>query len=214
MKIQSIPVGAFEVNCWLLANQDQEAIIIDPGADAPLIENCIQKMRLDIKGYLITHGHMDHISALAALSTKYPAPIRIHPSDAIWAFSPSNQMPPYYAPPQPPPDELLKADLTESRDNEIARLRFDVLETPGHSPGSVCLYFPEENTIFTGDTILAGSAGRTDFPGGNPADMHNSLKRFLSLPPKTVICSGHGPTSTLEEEMHTNPFLQNAQQSE
>jgi len=211
MKITSIPVGAFEVNCWILYNQRRDAIIIDPGADAPLIEASVQKMRLTVQGYLLTHGHMDHVSALAELAEKHPAPIRIHPADASWAFSPSNQMPPYYLSPKPPPEELLKADLVESTGNEIAGLQFDVLETPGHSPGSVCLHFPKEQTMFTGDTILAGSAGRTDFPGGSPDDMTQSLKRLLSLPPKTVICSGHGPASTLEEEMQMNPFLQEIQ---
>lgn len=210
MKITSIPVGAFEVNCWILSNQRKDAIIIDPGADAPLIEASIQKRRLNITGYLLTHGHMDHVSALADLCAKYPAPIRMHPSDATWAFSPSNQMPPYYTSPRPPPDDLLHADLTESTGNTMAGFLFDVLETPGHSPGSVCIYFPEAHVLFSGDTILAGSAGRTDFPGGSPADMKNSLKRLLSLPPKTMICSGHGPASKLEEEMQTNPFLQEA----
>ncbi len=192
-------------------NQRREAIIVDPGADAPLIEAWLQKMRLHVQGYLLTHGHMDHVSALATLVAKHPAPIRIHPADANWAFSSSNQMPPYYPAPTPPPEELLQADLVESTGNEMAGSLFNVLETPGHSPGSVCLHFINENTLFTGDTILAGSAGRTDFPGGSASDMKQSLKRLLSLPPKTVICSGHGPASTLEDEIQTNPFLQEFQ---
>ena len=210
MNITAIPVGAFEVNCWILSDTRRNAIIIDPGADAPLIEDTIKKKRLNISGYLITHGHMDHVSALAALSTTYPAPIRMHPSDATWAFSPTNQMPPYYPAPTPPPPGLLHPDLTESTDNEMGGFLFDVLETQGHSPGSVCLYFPGQSLMFTGDTILAGSAGRTDFPGGSAAAMQQSLKRLLAMPPKTRICSGHGPASTLEDETRTNPFLQDA----
>ncbi len=208
MKIKAIPVGAFEVNCWIISNYNRDAIIIDPGADAPLIEATIQKMRLNIKGYLLTHGHMDHLSALADVSTKYPAPIRIHPADATWAFSSANQMPPYYPEPPPPPEGLLHPDLTESTGNQMAGFTFDVIETPGHSPGSVCLYFSQQATLFTGDTIVAGSTGRTDFPGGSASDLQQSLKRLLELPPKTAICSGHGPASTLENELQTNPFLQ------
>lgn len=214
MKIKSIPVGAFGVNCWIVSNPKREAIVIDPGADAPLIEATISQMRLTVVGYLLTHGHMDHVSALAELLDKHPAPIRLHPADATWAFSEANQMLPYYPAPTPPPAELLHTDLVESTGNEMAGFTYDVLETPGHSPGSVCLYFVEENAIFTGDTILAGSAGRTDFPGGDAAALRASLKRLLHLPPKTSICSGHGQPSSLEHELLNNPFLQEAQSSE
>ena len=208
MKIQAIPVGAFDVNCWILSTPARHAVVFDPGTDAPLIANYLQKEHLEVKGYLITHGHMDHISALAPLCKDYPAPIRIHPRDAAWAFSPANQMLPYYPAPQAPPAERLHADLVESTGNRIVELSYDVIETPGHSPGCVCIHFPELGILFTGDTIFADSAGRTDFPGGNAEDQKRSLQRLRNLPPKTILYPGHGPSTTLETERHSNPFLQ------
>jgi hydroxyacylglutathione hydrolase len=207
MKIKNIAVGAFEVNCWIISNAQNQAIVIDPGAEPEILNAYIRKNHLSVNGYLVTHAHMDHISALAAMCTAFPAPIRMHPADAAWAFSSANQMVPYYAPPVMPPTEFLHADLTESRANRMGDFIYDVLETPGHSPGSVCLYFPTIETLFSGDTIVAGSAGRTDFPGGSAEDMARSLQRITQLPPKTRICPGHGPATTLAEEFDANPFL-------
>jgi hydroxyacylglutathione hydrolase len=210
MKIIPIPVGAFEVNCWILSNPNKQAIVIDPGAEPDTIHAHIQKKHLSVIGYLITHGHMDHISALAPLCSRHPAPIRMHPADAAWAFSAANQMQPYYAPPAAPPTQHLQPDLTESKDNQIGDFVFDIIETPGHSPGSVCIHFPTIETLFTGDTIVAGSAGRTDFPGGSASALHASLQRLRTMPATTKICAGHGPASSLEQEIRTNPFLQSA----
>ncbi len=157
--------------------------------------------------YLLTHGHMDHISALSDLSQKYPAPIRMHPKDAAWAFSPANQMPPYYHTPKFPQQGIL-ADLIESAENHAAGLSYKVLETPGHSPGSVCLYFPDHEILIAGDTLFAGSAGRTDLPGGDARQLQESLQRLVTLPDSVTIYPGHGPLSTIGCEKKNNPYLQ------
>jgi len=208
MNIHAIPVGAFEVNCWIISPAAQQAIVIDPGADAPRLAAYLDQAGCTVQGYLLTHGHMDHVSALAPLHRTHPAPIRIHPRDAAWAFSPSNQMPPYYDAPEAPPETSLHTDLTASSNNCLATISYDIIETPGHTPGSVCIHFPTGNALFTGDTLFAGSAGRTDFPGGNATDLKASLQRLLDLPPETRLFPGHGRPSTLAEEIRSNPFLQ------
>ena len=205
MKVHTIVVGAFAVNCHIVSCDRGRAMVIDPGDDAARIADAIRQQELQVVAYLITHGHMDHISALAELAALFPAPIGIHPKDAEWAFDSSNTMPPYDD--APARAVSLEHALT---DNEVwAQLGTEcrVLATPGHSPGGVCFHFPEAGMIFTGDTLFAGSVGRTDLLGGDDALLSQSLKRLASLPGHTVIFPGHGPKSTIAQEKKTNPFL-------
>lgn len=209
MNISSITVGAFEVNCWVLTTRQQKAVIIDPGADFSLIDAFLQKNNLCVCGYLLTHGHMDHISALAAISTKHPAPIHMHPADAEWAFSEANQMQPHYDVPKMPSAKLFHPDLTQSDARTLFDMEFEILETPGHSPGSICIHIPALKAMFTGDTLFAGSVGRTDFPGGNPQSLTASLLRIKQrIPAETELHPGHGSTTTLRQEILSNPFMQ------
>jgi glyoxylase-like metal-dependent hydrolase (beta-lactamase superfamily II) len=209
MQISAITVGAFEVNCWVLMTPQRKAVVIDPGADAAHIDNYLAKHGLEVCGYLVTHGHMDHISALAALCERHRAPIHMHPDDAKWAFTEGNQMQPYYDVPTAPPADLLHPDLTEIRRRTLFDIDFQILETPGHSPGSVCIYVPEITAMFTGDTLFAGSVGRTDFPGGNANQLQNSLRHMKeTVPVDTELHPGHGNTTTLAKEIKSNPFMQ------
>ncbi len=206
MKIWTIPVGAFAVDCYVLQGTGQQAIVVDPGDEAEAIAQRIHDKHLDITAYLLTHGHMDHISALAELQQQHPAPIHMHPADAEWAFTTMNQMPPYGVP-QMPPNGILP-DLRASQQHQVAGLTYDVIETPGHSPGSVCFYFAEQQILFSGDTLFAGSIGRTDLPGGNAQHMQQSLQLLQQLPPATQVYPGHGNRTSLKREQQYNPYLQ------
>jgi len=205
LTITKIVVGAFDTNCYVVRTKALDALIIDPGADAGAISKIISHCRLTVRAYLITHGHMDHISALEELWTQVKAPIAMHGSDAKWAFGESNQIPPYFSVPRRPGnlERILKGG-EKWNENDF---RYEVIATPGHSPGGVCFYFPEENILFSGDTLFQDSVGRTDLPGGDMKQLTNSLQILAALPPQTKVYPGHGPETTIAREIEFNPFL-------
>lgn len=206
MQIEQVVVGAFEVNCWLAAGGDNKAIVIDPGDDPGLIIETLQEKNWSVAAYFMTHAHMDHINALYAVHKKFPAPVAIHESDRKWAFTPQNTLPPFFLqPPQAPDAEFI--DLAEISSGTHAGLDWQIIHTPGHTPGGVCFLFPQENVLFSGDTLFAGSVGRTDLPGGHTKTLTASLKKLLELPDSTRIYPGHGPFTNLANEKRRNPFL-------
>ena len=205
MKIKSIPVGEYQVNCFILPGEDRRALIIDPGKDAPDILKLLKDEDLEVAAYLLTHGHMDHVSAVADIYDAMPAPIAIHPADATWAFLETNQHPPFYGPPRPP--AVIERELTDGSRWEESGLAYEIIATPGHTPGGVCIYFPAEQALFTGDTLFAGSVGRTDLPGGDSRILQESLKKLAALPPETKVFPGHGPATSIGHEKQTNFFL-------
>ncbi len=205
INIKKVVVGAFEVNCWIVWDESNNAIVIDPGADANKIEKAIEESGLSVAAYLLTHGHADHISALADISHKIPAELGIHPNDAKWAFTPQNSIPPFY--PQPATPEKIDRSLEDKQTWQDGNLNYEIIDTPGHTPGGVCFYFPAEKLLFCGDTLFKGSAGRTDLPGGDSRVLANSLKKLKQLPGETKVYSGHGPDSTIEHEIKTNFFM-------
>lgn len=205
MKVQAIPVGAYEVNCYVVSDDALKALVVDPGDDADVINQVIERARLSVCGYLITHGHMDHVSALAELAALHPAPIAMHPLDAAWAFSKANEMRPHYPAPQRPAE--IARLVADGQEWQEGTLRYRVLETPGHSPGGVCFHFAEEQVLFTGDTLFAGSVGRTDLTGGDDAKLNASLRLLARLPDRTTVFPGHGPKTTIGQEKATNPFI-------
>lgn len=204
MHVRSVLVGAFGVNCYVVWGEALRALVIDPGADPEAIADIIESKRLTVAAYLITHGHIDHVSALTPLAARFPAPIAMHPKDAAWAFSRVNAMPPYPAPTRPP---TIERPLADGQTYEDGGLKYQVIATPGHTPGGVCFHFPEAQVLFTGDTLFAGSVGRTDFPGGDDALLNASLRVLTSLPDATTVFAGHGPQSTIGQEKATNPFI-------
>lgn len=207
MEIHTIVVGEFEVNCFILHSHGSEAIVIDPGSDAGKIKATLQKHKLTPVVYLLTHGHVDHVSAVADLYAAFPATVGIHKTDANWAFSSENALPPFYPPPVRP-HEIARL-LDDQQEWTEAGLTYSVLTTPGHTPGSVCFYFKNESVLFTGDTLFAGSVGRTDLPGGNPRALAKSLTILNKLPDNTVVYTGHGPSTDIGKEKATNYFMQN-----
>ncbi len=205
MNVESIIVGPFEVNCYLAKDAASRlAVVVDPGADAEAVADRLRRAELTVACYLLTHGHVDHVSALAELADEFPAPAVMHPADARWAFESANRLEPYYAAPRRPsaavvfPENLrLTAGPWECR----------IIHTPGHSPGGVCYHFPEQNVIFTGDTLFQGTVGRTDLPGGDTRTLADSLRHLRGLPEATRMYPGHGPASTMAAEYDSNPFL-------
>lgn len=204
LKCERVVVGPFEANCWVLAGADDEAIVIDPGADSETIRRCLVSRKLHVAAYICTHGHMDHVSALADMQRRCPAPAAMHPEDARWAFTSANSMGSDY----PRPDvATIERPIREGSTFTDAGITWTVLETPGHTPGGVCIHIADSRMLFTGDTLFAGSVGRTDLPGGNGRVLSVSLKRLAGLPDKTTVCPGHGPETTIGEEKRSNYFL-------
>jgi glyoxylase-like metal-dependent hydrolase (beta-lactamase superfamily II) len=208
MNVQILSVGPFEVNCAIVWNDAKQALVIDPGCDAADIETVLQKNGLTVAAYLLTHGHADHLNALAELHTARPAPVYIHAEDFQWAFGQQNQILPYYPVPQKPAAEWIHPEV--SRHWKISGLEFQCLETPGHTPGGVCYYFEQEKAIFTGDTLFKGTCGRTDLPGGDGRVLAQSLKKLAALPDDVAVYPGHNESTTIGYEKETNFFMQQA----
>ena len=210
MDITRLVVGPLEVNCYLVRNQESGlAAVIDPGGDPErIIEQCEKAQATAV--YLInTHGHIDHIGANAHLKRTYPdAKLCIGTKDAPLLVEPTRNLPLQFGGPVEP----LAADvlLSEGDRLEVGGIVLEVLETPGHTPGSISLRAGDgENVVlFCGDLLFAGSVGRTDLPGGNMAQLRNSVQRkVFALPESTVILPGHGPETTVGQEKRTNPYV-------
>lgn len=213
MERKIVPVGAFAANCVVLWQAGGDACwIVDPGADAADIAAFCDEEGLRPALVALTHGHFDHIGGVTGLLAKWPGlPVHIAPGDAPWAFTPVNACAGAY--PTTARPATLVADLADGAELAAAGLSARVLATPGHTPGGVCLLFAGADgapLLLSGDTLFAGSCGRTDFPGGSPAQMAASLRRLAALPPATVVVPGHGGATTLARELASNPFLQQA----
>lgn len=207
MNIEPIFTGVFEEICYLVWDEGNQAVVFDPGHDADRIAQALEKHNLEVAAYVCTHGHADHINALAELHRSHPAPVAMHSNDLVWAFESINQIPPHYPVP-PRPDIEAFLPLESSKDWSFADLYFQCLETPGHTPGSCCIYFPESGILISGDTLFKGSCGRTDLPGGDGRQLRASLNTLKQLPDKTRVYPGHGPDTTIGIECATNFFMQ------
>ncbi len=196
-----MPVGAYEANCIILWD-GCVALVVDPGQDAEDILAFLSARGLELKAVLLTHGHFDHVGGIPGLLAANPGvPVYAHPSDWVMFGHPMNRNPPDY------PGTERPADLRDIRQImvDFPAFGFKVLETPGHTPGSVCI--KSGDLLLSGDTLFAGSCGRTDFPGGSMADMRKSLAALAGLPPGTAVVPGHGPSTTIGHEIANNPFM-------
>ena len=201
MERTTIQVGGFEVNCSILSENDK-AWIVDPGQEGDRIVKFLRERALSPQAILLTHAHFNHIGAIPALHAAYPdLPVCVHDNDRKVISHPLNQLPPEY-PPIGQPKNLSSLESLNSLEG------LEVLETPGHTPGGVCYYFKQEKMLFAGDTLFAGSVGRTDLPGGDMATLMASLKKLTALPDDTVVIPGHGMFTTIGDEKRGNPFLQ------
>jgi glyoxylase-like metal-dependent hydrolase (beta-lactamase superfamily II) len=207
MKLTAIPTGPFQEICYIVRNDERQALVFDPGHDEELILQALEKEKLEVEAYVCTHGHADHISALAAMHAARPAPIAMHGNDLAWAFSDINQIAPYYSVPlRPDVDDFLPLEST--KDWHLGHFFFQRMETPGHTPGSCCLLFPDSSMLIAGDTLFKGSCGRTDLPGGDPRQLRESLNKLKQLPDEVRVFPGHGPDTTIGVERATNVYMQ------
>lgn len=206
MKIENrttFQVGPYAVNCTILV-VNAKAWIVDPGAEALFLSAQLTKMKLPPAGILLTHAHFDHIGAINELQQRYGAiPVCLGEKDIPVLTHPYNQLPPEY------PAITLPENLIGLKDGEtVAGLKsVKVISTPGHTPGGVSYYFDDDKLLLSGDTLFAGSVGRTDFPGGDMGTLMASLEKLKALPSDTVVIPGHGPFTTIGDEKTSNPFL-------
>lgn len=201
MNIKILPVGLLETNCYLVhLPEKRQLYVIDPGGDAGEIVDAASSFAFDRAEILLTHAHVDHIAAAGEVAKALKLDhVRLAQADHAFYASPENALPPWI-----PAAENLPAAL-EFAPNED----FTVIPLPGHTPGGSGLLFPEGNALFVGDTLFAGSIGRTDLPGGDYATLMESIRsRLLTLPDDLNAYPGHGPATTIGRERATNPYLQ------
>jgi len=207
MILETFPVGPLQCNCTILGDEVAgEAIVIDPGDEVTRIHRRLTDLGLKLKQILVTHAHIDHVGGAVKLKRLTGAPIYLNENDLPLLEMMSTQAgwlgiePPETAPPD--------TDLADGLQVGLARYPATVLHTPGHTQGSVCLHFAPLNLLVAGDTLFAGSIGRTDLPGGSfPQIIASIQSRLLPLPDDTKVITGHGPGTRIGDERKSNPFL-------
>ena len=225
--VERVIVGPWKTNCYIYSSSKKECIIIDPGGDEVEIAARVDVLNMVPVGIALTHGHVDHVAALGRLregyaSRGYKLPIAINPADRrflgegglethreslehlgldeVSFFGEDSS-------------ELPKADVRLKDGDRVFNMELVVLETPGHTPGSVCFYAEKEGILFSGDTLFFDGVGRTDLPGGSEKKLRESIQgKIAVLPPETRVFSGHGPFTTVERERRGNPFFRMALQ--
>ncbi|HJW98861.1 MAG TPA: MBL fold metallo-hydrolase [Terriglobales bacterium] len=201
------PVGMLGCNCSVIGDEStREALVIDPGDEIEHILNVLRKHQLKLKQIIVTHAHIDHVGGAMKLKQATGAPILLNESDytllkmldiqAAWIGA-------------PPPGAVEIDQSLEDQDVVMCgTIQGLAMHTPGHTEGSTCIYFPSQRKLIAGDTLFAGSIGRTDLPGGSFSKIITSLNdRVLALPDETVVVPGHGALTTIGEERQSNPFL-------
>ena len=204
MIVTQITVGAFQENCYLVADAEgHSAAIVDPGSDGDRIISIVEETGRKVEAIWITHAHVDHIGAIASVKRKWNVPVYLHPLDEPLYRVGGRQAQLYGVPYEEPP----KPDraFAEGDRLTLGKLTLDVMHAPGHAPGHVVIH--GHGNALVGDCLFAGSIGRTDLPFSNPADLEASLKRIAALPAETVVHPGHGDITTIGEERLSNPFL-------
>jgi hydroxyacylglutathione hydrolase len=208
MQIQCLTVGLLMENCYLLADDaTRQAVLIDPGDEAVRLLGVLKEYNLHLQAIWLTHAHFDHIGAVEEITQEVAVPIYLHPNDnplyANAKLAADHWGIPFVQPRQTP--EPIGAGETLTLGNIEVRCLF----TPGHAPGHIAFYIAQENILIAGDTLFQGSIGRTDLPGGNHAQLIDSIEQeLLTLPDDTVVYPGHGPATTIRRERLSNPFLQ------
>ncbi len=198
MTVHTLTLGFLQTNCYIVAC-DSRCVILDPGADATQVLDFLDAKALKAEGILLTHGHFDHVGAARALATELDCSLYLHPGDCGYGPDYGQWFP------------LCSCQLPnavfvqEGQTLCLAGMDITVLHTPGHTQGSVC--FCAENALFAGDTLFAGSIGRTDLAGGDMAQMRESLARLKGLEENYTVYPGHGPKTTLDREKRVNPYM-------
>ncbi len=206
LEVKQLTVGMVGTNCYLAANQmTKEAVIIDPGDEPKRIDRLIKENGYDPQAILLTHGHFDHVMAVDALSAEYGIKVYAHELEKETLEDPELNVSGMMG------NTMVFHATDFVREGEILNLAgfsFQVLLTPGHTKGGVCYYLASEHVLFSGDTLFAGSVGRTDFPGGSMSTLIGSIReKLLALPDETVVYPGHMESTTIGAEKTGNMFL-------
>ena len=209
MKTDRLVVGAFETNCSVMRKGDGggDCLVIDAGLEGGEVIDFLHKHKLKPVAVVLTHGHIDHTAGVIDLRKAFPgAKVYIHKLDAEMLTGGRDNLSGlagcFFT--TGPADSLIEEDTVV----EVAGIRLQVLHTPGHTPGGISLYAKDEGIIFVGDTLFAGSVGRTDFPGGSMSQLVAGIReKLLTLPDSTIVYPGHGPATTIAQEKKNNPFL-------
>ncbi|MFH2008359.1 MAG: MBL fold metallo-hydrolase [bacterium] len=204
----SLALGPFQTNTIILGCETEKVgVVIDPGFEEKVILGRLQRVGIEVSAILLTHGHVDHVAAVAAIKDATNAPVYIHQADEE-LYKSAPLLGQYFGlstPEPPPPDHFMKEGDTIT----FGKYELKVLHTPGHSPGGVCLHCAQEQLLVAGDTIFCRSIGRTDLPGGSMAQLTRSIReKIYTLDDATRILTGHGPATTVAEEKRGNPFVQ------
>lgn len=209
MKIQTLVLGQFETNCYVLTSDEsaKDCVIIDTGLDADPLIDLLKSGQLNPEALILTHAHVDHIAGINALRQNWPEiRIAVHRDDAEMLIDPVANLSTLIGVfVKTEPADII---IDDGQTLDFAGISFDVMHTPGHTPGGISLYNKEDGIVFAGDVLFADSIGRTDFPGGSFDTLVASIKnKLLTLAAETIVYSGHGPTTTIEHESKFNQFL-------
>ena len=208
MILEMLTVGPFQENCYVVGDEEAgTGVIVDPGDEAARIALAVEQTNLEITQILITHAHIDHVGAVAALVDEYSCPVLMHaeaepmlgqlPTQAMMMGLRFGKVP------------AVDRHIEDEASIEVGGLQLRSLYTPGHAPGHIAFYIESEGLLLSGDTLFAGSVGRVDLPGGSMEVLMRSIEeRLLTLPDETRVYPGHGPGTTIGNERVHNPFLQ------
>lgn len=208
LNIRVYPLGFIQTNCYIISNATKECLIVDPGGEGEKLVSELRRLNVKPIAILLTHAHFDHIGAVDDVRDAFQIPVYIHTAEKKWLTDPAKNGSAKYA--EIPSISCKEADIILANETnlEIGNFSIQLFHTPGHSPGSLTYYFREDGFAVVGDTLFQNSIGRTDLPNGNHAELMKSIHtKLLSLPESTIIYPGHGPATTIEDEMETNPFL-------
>lgn len=207
MILEMLTVGPFQENCYIVGDENTgNGVLIDPGDEAARISLAVEQTHLEIEKIVITHAHIDHVGAVAALVDEYACPVLMHaeaepmlkqlPTQAMMMGLRFGKVP------------TVDVYIEDEETIGVGGLRLRALYTPGHAPGHLAFYEEDEGILLSGDALFAGSVGRVDLPGGSMEVLMKSIEeRLLTLPDETLVYSGHGPRTTIGEERAHNPFL-------
>ena len=208
MILQRLTVGPFQENCYIIGDEDSGVgAVVDPGDEAARIALAVEQTDLEVGSIIVTHAHIDHVGAVAALADEYACPVLMHaesepmlmqlPTQAMMMGLKFGKVP------------AVDRHIGDGDVLEVGELRLRSLYTPGHAPGHLAFYVEDQGLVLSGDALFAGSVGRVDLPGGSMEVLMRSIEdRLLTLPDETMVYPGHGPQTTIGNERTSNPFLQ------